>query len=305
MTQSLLGPGLALLSASCFACGQVFISKSVVRAGDDRGVILSVIFTATISCLVWLLLEAGRATGADSPVTSFGLAMFALSGVFSVALGRKFLYVSIQQLGVTRASAVKRLTPFFSILLAFIFLHEAITGFDGIGMVLVALAFGVLIRQSFQKHQADAHSDEPPPYLYLWGVASAMCYATAYIFRKQGLDAIAAPAFGTMISALAALVFFLLPTLFVARRRSDFRLVFTGVDQWMVGAGILISFGQILFFAALAMENISTVVIVTSLEVFIAAFLSIFVFRTEKRPDAVVLLAALFATLGVVAVAAG
>jgi len=103
MNGTLVGTGLALLSASCFACGQVFISKSAVRAGDDRGVILSVIFTAAISCLVWLSMEAGRATGMDNPVTPFGLAMFALSGVFSVALGRKFLYVSIQRLGVTRA----------------------------------------------------------------------------------------------------------------------------------------------------------------------------------------------------------
>jgi drug/metabolite transporter (DMT)-like permease len=305
MSGTLLGTGLALLSASCFACGQVCISKSAVKVGDDRGVILSVIFTAAIAGLVWLLMEAGRATAADSPVTMFGLAMFALSGVFSVALGRKFLYVSIQQLGVTRASAVKRLNPFFSVLLAFIFLHEAITGFDGIGMVLVALAFGILIRQSFMKHKADANSSEPPPYHYIWGVASSLSYATSYIFRKQGLDAIAAPAFGTMISALAALAFFMLIALFIPRRRSDFGAVFTGVDRWMVAAGILISFGQILFFAALAVESISTVVMVSSLEVFVAAFLSIVVFRTEKRPDAVVLLAALFATLGVVAVAAG
>jgi len=305
MSGTLLGTGLALLSASCFACGQVFISKSAVRAGDDRGVILSVLFTVAISCLVWLLLEAGRTTSADSPVTFFGLAMFALSGVFSAALGRKFLYVSIQQLGVTRASAVKRLNPFFSVLLAFVFLHEAITGFDGIGMVLVALAFRILIRQSFRKRQANADSTEPPPYHYIWGVASSLSYATSYIFRKQGLDAIAAPAFGTMISALAALAFFIFLALIIPRRRSDFRAVFIGVDRWMVAAGILISFGQILFFAALAVESISTVVMVSSLEVFVAAFLSIVVFRTEKRPDIVVLLAALFATLGVVAVAAG
>ena len=102
-----------------------------------------------------------------------------------------------------------------------------------------------------------------------------------------------------------AWAFFILLALIFPRRRRDFRAVFTGVDRWMVGAGILISFGQILFFAALALEQISTVVMVSSLEVFIAAFLSIVVFRTEKRPDAMVLLSALFATLGVVAVAAG
>lgn len=82
-------------------------------------------------------------------------------------------------------------------------------------------------------------------------------------------------------------------------------MVFVGVDGWMIAAGILISFGQILFFAALALEQISTVAMISSLEVFIASFLSIVVFRTEKRPDAAILLAALFATLGVVAVAAG
>jgi len=305
MTGPVLGSGMALLSASCFACGQVFISKSAVKAGDDRGVILSVLFTATISCLVWLLLEAGRTTGDGNPVTAFGLAMFALSGVFSVALGRKFLYVSIQQLGVTRASAVKRLNPFFSVLLAFLFLHEAITGFDGAGMLLVALAFGVLIRRSFMKQRFDADGSEPPPFQYIWGVASAISYATSYVFRKQGLEAIAAPAFGTMVSALAALSFFMLVALLVPGRRSDFRYVFIGVDLWMVGAGVLISFGQILFFAALAAAEVSTVVMVSSLEVFIAAFLSIVVFRTESRPDGSVLLAALLATLGVVAVAAG
>lgn len=294
-----------MLSASCFACGQVFISKSTVRAGDDRGVILSVLFTASISCLVWLLIEAGRATGQESPVTFFGLTMFALSGIFSVALGRKFLYVSVRELGVTRAVAVKRLNPFFSVLFAFIFLHEAVTGFDGIGMALVALAFALMIRHSFKRQQTGDDKSEPVPYQYVWGVASALSYATSYIFRKQGLDAIAAPAFGTMVSALSALAFFILLALAMPARRKDFRMVFIGVDGWMIAAGMLISFGQILFFAALALEQISTVAMISSLEVFIASFLSIVIFRTEKRPEATILLAALLAMLGVVFVAAG
>lgn len=304
MTESLIGPGLALLSASCFACGQVFISRSAVKAGDDRGVILSVIFTVAISCLLWLGLEAGSASAGDE-VTLYGLSLFALSGVLSVALGRKFLYVSIQRLGVTRAVAVKRLNPFFSAILAFVFLHEAITGFDAVGMALVAFAFAILMRHSFARRKADPAGPEPLPWHYIWGVGSALSYAMAYIFRKQGLAEMAAPAFGTMVSALAALGFFMLLALIMPGRRKDFRMVFTGVDRWMVAAGILISFGQVLFFAALVLEQISTVAMITSLEVFISSFLSIVVFRTEKRPDAMILLAALFAMLGVLAVASG
>lgn len=294
-----------MLSASCFACGQVFISKSAVRAGDDRGVLLSVLFTAAISCLVWLVLEAGSAASGQIPVTGFGLAMFALSGVFSVALGRKFLYVSVRELGVTRAVAVKRLNPFFSVLFAFIVLHEIITGTDLIGMALVAAAFGLLVHHSFKQHRSGDADTEPAPYLYFWGVASALSYAISYIFRKQGLEAVQLPAFGTMISALSAIAFFALLAVAIPRRRADFRTVFTGVDRWMVAAGILISFGQILFFAALALEQISTVAMISSLEVFIASFLSIFVFRTEKWPGGTILIAALLATLGALGVAAG
>lgn len=304
MPDSLAGPLLALLSAFCFACSNVFISKSPVGASDNRGVLVSILFTLAISSLAWLAFEGGATGGRADGRWLSGILWFALAGVFAVVLGRRFLYTSIRRLGVTRASAVKRLNPFFSVFLAFLLAGEAITAPDGAGMALVAVAFGMLIHRSFAARRA-AEAGQPRPIEYAWGVGSALSYAAAYVLRKYGLAEVPAPAFGTMVSAAAGLGFFALAALFVPGRRRDFRHVFDGVDRWMVAAGCFISFGQISLFAALFYERISTVVMIASLETFVSAFLSVVVFRTEGRPEARTLVAAALATAGVVAVAAG
>ena len=67
---------------------------------------------------------------------------------------------------------------------------------------------------------------------------------------------------------------------------------------------MLVSMGQILMFAALAYESVSTVVMISSLEIFFSIFLSSYVLRAEPRPGALILLSAALAFLGVLLVAA-
>jgi drug/metabolite transporter (DMT)-like permease len=53
----------------------------------------------------------------------------------------------------------------------------------------------------------------------------------------------------------------------------------------------------------LAYEKVSTVVMISSLEVFFSIFLSTVIFRIEKRPRALVFLAAALAIVGVLLIA--
>lgn len=304
MSDALTGQLLALLSAVAFACSNVFISKGA-SGGGDRGVMFSVLVTMVFSCLLWLTLEGGS-FGAGDPETWWkGVGWFALAGVLAMVFGRTFLYASIRKLGVTRASAVKRLNPFFSLLLAFLLLGEPITGLDGLGIVGIALAFGLLIRRSFKRSADIVEAQSAPPSLgnYGWGVGSALSYALAYITRKYGLVLIGAPAFGTMISAVSGFTFFAIAAVFVAQYRDNFRNMFSNLNVWLVLAAITVSLGQILLFAALFFEKVSTVVMIASLEIFISSFLSVVVFRTEVRPDLETYIAATIATLSVVAIA--
>ena len=296
-----LGELLALLSAFFFACSNVAVAKGAVGGRGDHGAMLSVVITIGVSGVLWLVLEGGG-IGAPSPGWWAGIAWFALAGLFATTFGRGLLFVSIRRLGVTRASALKRLIPFFSVILAVAILGERATAPDLAGMAMIGIAFAILIRGAMAR---SGEGLEAPPADYGWGVFSALGYAFSYIARKYGLAAIALPAFATLVSAIAALAAFASVALFSRHYRDAFGNMFRYANRWLVAAGLLMSFGQFLLFAALVHAPVSSVVMISSLETFLAVFLSVFVFRTEAAPNTGTYVAAALATFGVVAIAVG
>jgi len=298
--QGLLGESLAVLSALSFALFNIVISGSAGSRGD-KGVLFSVVVTIGFSFVLFLILEAGRLDLTISRNTALGVGSFAMAGIAAMVFGRTLVFDSIRRLGATRASAVKRLNPFFSVLLAALFLSEAVTRYDFIGLVIIAIAFGILIQTSFRKGQVG--SDAPRPIAYMIGAGAALAYAVSYIFRKTGLNVMDAPALGTFISALSGFLGFAIMAAFSARYRPMFTNLFKNIDRHVMAAAVLVSMGQILMFAALAYEKVSTVVMISSLEVFFSIFLATVVFRTEARPAPTILVAAALAIIGVVLVA--
>jgi len=304
MSDPQLGQLFALLSTVSFAFASVFVSKSALTKGNN-GVLFSVFTTMVFSCLLWLILDENSFLESDNESWWEGIVWFVLAGVLAMAFGRALLYASIRHLGVTRSSSVKRLNPFFTVLLAFIILSEPITGLDALGMMAIASAFGLLIYKSGYASQADLATIRLPASSYMWGLGSALAYAFAYIARKYGLINIDAPVFGTMISAISGFAFFVIAAAFSEIYRGNLRNMFRYLTMWLVLAGIFASAGQILMFTALSYEKISTVVMISSMEIFIASFLAVVVFRTERLPDRATFIAAILATAGAIAVAVG
>lgn len=297
-----LGAALALAAAACFATGNVLIVKAAGARGD-RGSTLSVLITAAMAGPLWLVWEDGALPAAADPRLTEALVWFGVSGLFAMALGRALVFTSIRRLGATRASAVKRVNPFFSVVLAWALLGETVSGLDAVGMALIAAAFAVMIRRSFRR--AEAEENPPPAADYGWGVAGSLCYASSYVARKLGLAAAPLPLFGTLVSALAGLVAIAALGLFVRRFRDNLLNAFRWATPWTVAAGVTVSMGQILTFAALFHAEVMTVVMISSLEMFISNAVAVLVFRTETRAHWSVLLGAALAGGGAIAVASG
>lgn len=300
---SLLGETLAVLSALSFAMFNVVITGTAGSRGD-KGVLFSVVVTIVFSFALFLVLEAGRIDIAATRETAAGIGLFAFAGISAMVFGRTLVFDSIRRLGATRASAVKRLNPFFSVLLAAVFLSEAVTRFDLAGLAAIGLAFAILVRDSLRRSGASGVVASGP-LAYAIGAGAALAYAVAYIGRKAGLDLLDAPALGTFISALSGFLGFALLAVLSARYRPMFFGLFRNIDRYVMAAAILVSLGQILMFAALAHESVSTVVMISSLEIFFSIFLSTMVFRSERRPSPAILLSASLAILGVFLVASG
>lgn len=302
MAGPLFGQLLALFSAFCFALTTACVSRTTIRTGD-RGVTFSTLVTILFSLLLWLWLEGGdlsalQAEGAWRPVL-----WFAIAGLCAMVFGRSFLYLSVRTLGVTRSSATKRLNPFFSVALAALVLAEPISGITGLGLVVIAVAFAILI------HAALRHAPDDDRRFTLLdfapGIIAALAYAGAYVTRKLGLAEMPSPALGILISAVAGLAVFVAMTPFSPRQRTNFTAMFRNMDRWTLAAAILMSLGQIALFTALLYEDVTVIVMIASLEVFIASFLSVAIFRTESRPDLMTYVSAVLATFGVVLIAVG
>lgn len=305
-----IGEALALLSGFSYAAAYVCVAKGSTRARGDNGAFLSVVTTALVAGLAWAPGVASRGLP-DLAEHAAAVGWFALSGILTIICGRALFYASIARLGAIRAAAINRLNPFFSVALAAPLLGETITPRVGFGMGLIASGFAILIRRMLARAREGATTDtgrvtgsHPSPASYVYDPASALCYACGYIARKLGLHDIPDSNLGTMVGAVTAVAAYLALALFVERYRRVVQGLFADTTRWHVLSAVLISIGQLAQFAAIGYIEISRVVMITSTEVVFAIILSVYVLRTEPRPDAETIGAALLATGGVVLIAA-
>lgn len=290
----LLGDGYALASATCFAAANVLIARGA-RPGDaDNGAFVSLLLTAGISGAGWLAL--GLARGFE-PVTPRALLWFAGAGVFTAYIGRVFFYASVQHLGAMRSSTMKRLNPFFAVVLGVAVLGETLTGGMALGLVLIFASFVALIAGS--RASDPGASGEPLGRRllnagYVYGPISALGYSTGYLLRKMGLadahDAFLGAAVGCFVGAAV----FAATGAFRPEYARAVRATFARPNRWLIAAGAMSSFGQILYFAALNVSPMSRVALISSMEVFVTMFLGVaFLRRRESLTPAVALAAAL------------
>ena len=299
-----MGEALAVLSMTLFALTNIAIVRGHDGKSRSSGAFLSIVITFLMSMLIWVIMVL-RKGWPDVNATAVG--WFALAGFLTIYVGRVLLYASIQHLGAIKASAVKRLNPFFSVLLGVLILGETISSPMLVGMLLIVMSFAVLVRQAvFFAGEESLRVEKQSAFDrflnlgYLYGPVSALAYASGYVARKQGMMVLPDSAFGTMIGALAGIVFFVITSGFVNSYRDDLRKTFTVFNKWFLMAGCLSTFGQISYFTALNYIGISKIALITSMEVFVTMILSTVVFLSKEKLTVDVMIAAGLGFLGTV-----
>lgn len=311
---------LALISAIMFAVANVLVTKGATPQSKDNGAFLSILISAFMASVMVIL--TGFYSGWPGLNTS-GVLWFCLAGALTAFLGRVFLYSSIQHLGSVRAATVKRLIPFFAVIIGVLLLNEPLTVPMVMGMVLIFSGFIILARDRLSKQRKDNQqpstktqsdignneSNHPPIRKltrtpvnigYVLGPISALSYAFGALARKKGLLEIPEPFFGAMLGAFVAILVFLIIAVFQQRYRTSVRLTFTQFKPWLFFAGTTSSFGHIFLFYALFYGTLSRVILINSMEVFITIFFSVWIFRTRENLTPVVIIAAIISTSGTI-----
>ena len=297
-----MGEALAILSMTMFAMTNIAIVRGHDGKSRSSGAFLSIVITFLMSTVIWMIMVLRNGW---PDVNATVVAWFALGGFLTIFVGRVFLYASIQHLGAVKASAVKRLNPFFSVLLGVLILGETISLPMLVGMLLIVLSFAVLVRQAvfFTGKESlrvgkQSAFDRFLNLGYLYGPVSALAYAAGYVARKQGMMVLADSALGTMIGALTGIIFFVITSGFINSYRDDLRKTFTVFNKWFLMAGCLSTFGQIAYFTALNYIGISKIALITSMEVFVTMILSTVIFVSKEKLTVDVIVAAGLGFLG-------
>jgi drug/metabolite transporter (DMT)-like permease len=297
-----VGVTFAILSMTFFSSANIAINRGYDGKTRSAGVFLSIVITFLLSAAIWTYF--GLREGWP-PFNRDAVAWFALAGLLTMFFGRVFVYQSIQYLGAVRASAIKRLNPFFSVLLGVMLLGERVSGPMMLGMALICTSFAVLIHQSLKSapekvQHGVKHSrlDRIINLGYLYGPISAFAYALGYVARKQGLLIVPDAALGTMIGAMTGIFVYIIVSRFIKGYRDDLRKTFTVFNPWLLAAGIFSSLGQLSYFVSLTYIGISKIALITSMEVFATMFLSVAVFRSRVKMTTDVLVAGGLGVLG-------
>jgi len=301
----LIGDVFAFASAALFAVASIAIAKAAHNRTADNGVLLSIIMTGALSAVALLLEWKLPAAGQGSSMLA-AVGWFAASGILAIVWGRLTMFKSVALAGVIRATTIRRLTPFFSVLLAWAFLGETVSEFGLLGMVLMAASFGLLYFDNRQK--LAAQSLFPGANLrrgYTFGLICALLYAASYVVRKRGLDGVPDPYFGALIGSVAALGYYAIGCLFSSKLRADVGLLMLRPDPWQLLAAVLLAAGQVSQFIAFNNADVGRVTIINSIEIFLSSYLAVIVFKTEKWPSLIVAGATVVATAGVIFVALG
>ena len=153
-----MGELFAILSALLFAAANITVSRGANLQSQDNGAFMSIVLTALLSGVMYAWAYTSKGVPA---ITSAGMYWFAAAGLLTVFLGRVLVYASVQYLGAVRASAVKRLNPFFAVLLAVLILGEPLSGGLVVGMAFIFSSFILLIHQSLTASRVAPDAEMP------------------------------------------------------------------------------------------------------------------------------------------------
>ena len=239
----MLVEGIALVTSITNAVSAFFISKGMRGSNALSAAIVSTSVQAGI-LTAFLILRLPS-------LNWVALALFALSGLFALGVGRLLYFVAVGRIGLAVSSAVIGCNPLISALLAIVLLGEGFEFAVFAGALLVVVGIFLL---SGATRDAAGGGTLVVPFL------SALSYSLANVIRKAALNYQPDPTLGAQIGALSGSLF-LLAYLIATGRLGEIR-----VDRSELGyysaAG---AFQAVGWFALMVAMEMGTVAVVTTI----------------------------------------
>lgn len=188
----------ALLTALCFGLNPIALKLGFVRGGrPDTAMIIGLV----MSVALYLLLVPVAGGLHWEQVTLAAFVGYVLGGLFGTGIGRRWMYIAIDRIGASPATAIKNSAPVVTTLLAGIVYGEEITPLRWAAVIAIVVGVALVTWKpgSGIRHWVDVG--------VLAAVGSALSYGVRPLFLKFGLEAADLPLTAAFVGAIAALVY--------------------------------------------------------------------------------------------------
>jgi drug/metabolite transporter (DMT)-like permease len=277
----------ALVTAIAFGLNPVTLKLGFGTGGRPDTAMILGLFVAVPIYLAILPLGGGLHW---ELVTAAALAGYVLGGLFGTGIGRRWLYISIDRIGASPATAIKNSAPVITTLLAALVYGEAVTPLRWAAVVAIVVGVGLV-------------TWKPGAGIRRWldigvlaAVGAALSYGVRPLFLKFGLEAANLPLTAAFVGAVAALVYALSfgdrSDLLRAHREPAFGL--------FVVSGVLQAIGFLALTLGLSGGDVSVVYPVTASAPLFTLFFTAILLRGRERLTWQIALGATAVVLGVV-----
>jgi transporter family protein len=174
-----------------------------------RGLVHSDVSAATLyqqaTILLTLVLAAiGEGDLWSQRMATLPLAIFVATGIVGAYLGRTLFVKSVAQIGASRAQSLNNSSPLITVLLAALFLGEALSSAVIVGVLLI-IAGVVFVTKS----EPETEKDSASRVLTVTSVLATICYGIVPVLKKLGTDLGGPPVAGALVMHATGLIFLL------------------------------------------------------------------------------------------------
>jgi drug/metabolite transporter, DME family len=246
------GKLFALGTALCFGLNPVLLKMGFARSGSvDYAMILGLVISVVLYAV---LIPFGGGLQWEL-VTPAALVGFIFGGLFGTGIGRRWLYVAIDKIGASPATAIKNSAPLVTTMLAIPLFNEQV------GLLQWLAIIGIIGGISLVTWKPGAGVKQLMSVGILAAVGAALSYGVRPLFLKFGLENADLPLTAALVGAIAALLYAVILARPKALRPPPMA---PGTFRLFFGAGVLQAFGFLSMTFAIASGDVSIVYPVTS-----------------------------------------
>jgi len=276
------GVWLACFGLLIFATCILLSSVASRKLDSNSGALLAAAVTVPLGLLLVAVQSlAGRPW---STPTVWGMAAFAISGIFSTYLGRWLFFRSIETIGPSRASAFQTSMPVATACIGWLALGETLGLLAIAGMALAI--FGLLVMNQGRRPSPVDTPLKPPPGITTAlsiGAGSALAYAVGHVLRGAAVRDWDEPLIGATLGAAAGFLFLLAMSSghFASTRQRILAQPGSALIYCAIGSLQLIA--QVLTIMAMKTLPVSVVILIVSCTPVVVMPVSVFWMRNSEQ----------------------